>query len=225
MSQDVYNVLRDFQLLIAAHMALGVAIIAYVSAQRVSSKQADAALMHLERASKKEEADRANLQRQLERATTKEVAELQRRTVALKFFLNFRLLQLRTTLLDRLSFAERLLSYNELYEGGITRQNRQNDFVLSDLEHAPLLLQNEWNINVGWGDLALLELPTQRAIYNVTTDVGAVDSTLSDMKATVQRDLPITKFSVDPLVDRIKTLIQTVEETITAINNSVSQVE
>jgi hypothetical protein len=124
-----------------------------------------------------------------------------------------------------LSFAERLLSYNDLYEGGITRKNRQNDFILSDIEHVPLLLQNEWNIDVDWGDLALLELPTQRAIYSVTTAAGAVDSSLNDMKATLQRDLPITKFSVDGLASHSKTAVQTVEETIKSINSRISPIQ
>jgi hypothetical protein len=47
-SQEVYGLLRDFQPLIAALVALGAAIIAYVSAQRMASRQAAAAQANLE---------------------------------------------------------------------------------------------------------------------------------------------------------------------------------
>jgi hypothetical protein len=96
---------------------------------------------------------------------------LQRRTAAIKFFINFRLLHLRTTLNEKLSFAERLLTYNDLHEGGISRKNQQYGFMISSIEHVPLLSENEWKVEIGWGDLALLDQTTQYAIRTVTTSV------------------------------------------------------
>lgn len=221
MSEAAYGALRDFQPLIAALIALAAAITLYLSARRAVAAQSGAARESLERQLTQSVAALESLERQLNDKTKKEEAGIQRRTAALRFFINFRLLHLRTTLNEKLSFAERLLTYNDLHEGGISRKNRQYDFMISAIEHVPLLSESEWKVEIEWGDLALLDQTTQYAIHTVTTSVMSIDGSMSEMRATLQHDLPIVKFTVDRLIEVLKDAIQNVEATMKVIDESL----
>src|SRR5690348_11507784 len=179
--------------------------------------QSGAAQESLERQLTQSVAALESLERRLNDAAKKEEADIQRRTAALKFFINFRLLHLRTALNEKLSFAERLLTYNDLHEGGISRKNQQYGFMISAIEHVPLLSENEWKVEISWGDLAFLDQTTQYAIHTVTSSVISIDSSMTEMRATLQHDLPIVKFMVDRLIELLKDAIQKVEATMKVI--------
>ena len=108
MSEAAYGALRDFQPLIAAFIALAAAITLYLSARRAVAAH-PVRPREPRRQLTQSVAALVNLERQLNDKTKKEEAGIQRRTAALRFFINFRLLHLRSTLNEKLSFAKRLL--------------------------------------------------------------------------------------------------------------------
>jgi hypothetical protein len=223
--EAAYGALKDFQPLIAALTALAAAVTVYISARRIVATQSVTARESLERQLTQSVTALESLERQLNDKTKKEEADIQRRTAAIKFFINFRLLHLRTTLNEKLSFAERLLTYNDLHEGGISRRNQKYGFVISVIEHVPLLSESEWKLGIGWGDLALLDQTTQYAIHIVTTSIILIDSSINEMKITLQDDLPLMKFTVDRLIELLKDALQKVEATMKVIDESLPRRE
>ena len=93
--------------------------------------------------------------------------------------------------------------------------------MISAIEHVPLLSESEWKVEIEWGDLALLDQTTQYAIHTVTTSVMSIDGSMSEMRATLQHDLPIVKFTVDRLIEVLKDAIQNVEATMKVIDESL----
>jgi hypothetical protein len=223
--EAAYGALKDFQPLIAALVALAAATTVYISARRAVATQSATARESLERQLTQSVAALESLERQLSDKTKEEEDHIQRSTAAIKFFINIRLLHLRTTLNNKLSFAERLLTYNDLHEGGISRNNQRYGSVISTIEHVPLLSENEWKIEISWGDLALLDQTTQYAIHTVTTSIISIDSSITEMKATLHHDLPIVKFAVDRLIELLEDAIQKVEATMKVIDESLPRAE
>ena len=86
MSEAAYGALRDFQLLIAALIALAAAIALSISALRAVATQSVAARESLERQLTQSVAALESLERQLNDTAKKEEADVQRRTAALQRF-------------------------------------------------------------------------------------------------------------------------------------------